>query len=345
MSYDEIREKDEQALYEAFPSLKDDEYAIREDWFNDAGRLTILRLEDREMFLKFPQSLFKLTGLVELNLAGTRMEGPIPEAISALVNLKDLNLSCNNITGCINDGIAKLTNLRDLNLYNNQLTGPIPDALSKLVQLRELYLFNLLAIRLIFIYCSNLSSNLFSGPLPSSLSSLSHLKTLKASNNKLTGAIPDSYASLDKLVRLHVDNNMLSGELPRWIEGLLTRPKKNKGKRWWLNRDELKIEGNFTESDLEKMLPFMEGIKTEQRPNVEPVIEIPSTHPASVARQPDPETYSIRSRTHRNRSSCDKDRGICTWSGRSQASKARLLCNFVMVNWHLIARFAISYSL
>jgi 2-methylcitrate dehydratase PrpD len=67
--------------------------------------------------------------VLKLNLASTKLKGPIPPAIGELAYLENLNLTNNGVTDPIPQEIGKLVHLQVLVLNSNNFTKVPPDAL------------------------------------------------------------------------------------------------------------------------------------------------------------------------------------------------------------------------
>ena len=102
------------------------------------------------------------TPILEINLFGNNLTGPIPKEIGLFPKLITIELGLNELSGDIPAEIGNLSSLRILNLSVNPLTGPIPVALSQLEQLEVL----------------RLQRTLVSGNIPPELGQLQQLKEL-----------------------------------------------------------------------------------------------------------------------------------------------------------------------
>jgi len=96
-----------------------------------------LDLSDQQL-KKVPESVFKQTDLVALDLSNNELTGSVPGEIRFLQKLTILDLSDNSLTG-VSAEIGQLKDLETLDLSNNQLTG-LPYELSNLSNLKILNL-------------------------------------------------------------------------------------------------------------------------------------------------------------------------------------------------------------
>ena len=117
-------------------------------------------------------SLYGLTGLQNVFMAGCSILATLPDDISALQNLVTLDL--------------------DSNLF---LSGTIPSTLGDIPTLQSIYL----------------GSNLLAGTIPSELAQLGNLTSLELQNNFLTGTIPPELGSLPTLVNFNCQGNTIEG--------------------------------------------------------------------------------------------------------------------------------------
>ncbi|WMV23592.1 hypothetical protein MTR67_016977 [Solanum verrucosum] len=99
----------------------------------------------------FPLSLWKMSGLLLLDVSLNSIEGEVPSDIVGLKAIVELYLYGNHILGMIPTRLGELQNLLFLDLSNNSFFGQIPLSLANLISLEFL----------------DLSSNALSGVIPS----------------------------------------------------------------------------------------------------------------------------------------------------------------------------------
>lgn len=144
------------------------------------GKLTELRLNNKNLNGLFPKEIFYLLDLEVLDLGLNRIFGEIPTEIKNVSNLKILNLESfprkpvlqyfarDRLSGIIPNEIGDLTLLEALILSHNEIMGEIPDAIGNLTNLKKL----------------SLQNNQFSGPIPNFFSTLPSLNELYLSFNR-----------------------------------------------------------------------------------------------------------------------------------------------------------------
>ena len=129
--------------------------------------------------------------VVELDLQGNNLAGPIPPEVGDLTGLKDLYLSRNALVGAIPPTVSNLVNLRRLFLSHNRLTGRIPAEIGALTDLWHLWL----------------ETNRFTGSVPPELGNLVNLRSLHVFSNELSGAAPTSLLRLERLESFLFEDN------------------------------------------------------------------------------------------------------------------------------------------
>ncbi|KAL8228704.1 hypothetical protein R6Q57_013604 [Mikania cordata] len=140
-----------------------------------------------------------LTNLEILWLSGCNLIGPIPDSLSRLSKLLDLDLSINKLTGPVPSSLTELSNVVQIELYNNTLTGDLP----------AVGWLKMPALRLI-----DVSMNRLTGTVPEELCSL-QLESLHLYENELEGKIPEIISNSSNLYELSLFGNRFSGELPK----------------------------------------------------------------------------------------------------------------------------------
>lgn len=178
------------------------------DWYGvkvTNGKVSSLRLMNNNLAGNIPSSLFKLSGLEEIQLSSNQLVGVIPLELLKLSKLQTLNLENNNLEGGILENIGQLSNLEHLLLSNNNLTGSIPETLGQIIKLQDL----------------QLATNQLTGTIPEGLGGLSNLRSVILSNNQLSGTVPAIFTQLTKLEELRINNNQLSGSIPSGFDQLV----------------------------------------------------------------------------------------------------------------------------
>lgn len=172
---------------------------------NATGHVIGLDLSCSGLSGTFPSnsSLFSLSHLQNLNIAGNLCSGPLPRELGNLNKLVQLNLGSNQITGTIPSSFSNLTQLQYLGLYHNLLVGPIPDQGISFLDLKEL----------------RLNSNLFNGSIPSWVYN-APLQVLDLSENQFNGQLGE-FKSPSMLLSLNMEKNRLNGSIPSSIFQLL----------------------------------------------------------------------------------------------------------------------------
>ncbi|KAF7051827.1 hypothetical protein CFC21_060022 [Triticum aestivum] len=169
-----------------------------------------------------PDSFSKLSSLVVLGLAETKISGPLRPSLGALKSLQTLFLDNTMLSGSIPPELAQCSNLIGVYLYQNALSGPIPPELGALPRLQYLLLWgNALTGHipesfgnLTSLVALDLSINSISGSIPAALGRLAELQELRLTGNNLTGTIPVQLANATAIMRLQLDANEISGLIP-----------------------------------------------------------------------------------------------------------------------------------
>ncbi|KAK2983505.1 hypothetical protein RJ640_023039 [Escallonia rubra] len=157
--------------------------------------LRVLDLSDNLFSHEIPNWMSNLsTSLLDLDLRGNSLQGPIPSTLSVHRKLSSLDLSMNGLTGQIPDWLGQLRQLKRLLLYGNSFYGPIPTTLGNLSSLELLYL----------------EGNKLSGNLPKNLGLLSHLEALFIGYNSVGGIVSEvNFVKLSNLKVLSLSSTSL----------------------------------------------------------------------------------------------------------------------------------------
>ncbi|XP_065871911.1 receptor-like protein 3 [Euphorbia lathyris] len=174
------------------------------------GRVTTLWLPSIGLTGVFPQAIWNLTHLSQLNLSHNRFSGPLSRGLffSSLIALETLDLSYNLLHGEFPSFLPS-RHIEFLDLSSNFFDGEIPSTFFELAE-------NLVSF--------NVSNNSFTGFIPSSICSNSSLpvKLLDFSYNDFTGLIPDKIGQCSEIEVFRAGFNNLSGALPQDIYKAVT---------------------------------------------------------------------------------------------------------------------------
>ncbi|KAG2239247.1 hypothetical protein Bca52824_090107 [Brassica carinata] len=162
--------------------------------------------------------------VVELNLWGSSLEGPLrssSDSIGNLKYLKVLRLSECNLFGKLPSSLGNLSHLTLLELDGNGFTGELPVSIGNLKQLTKLLLasskvtgnFHHALLNLTELTAINLVSNLLEGTLPSNMSSLSKLEYFDIGSNSFSGFVPSSFFMIPSLIHLKLERNQFNSLL------------------------------------------------------------------------------------------------------------------------------------
>ncbi|CAA6655893.1 unnamed protein product [Spirodela intermedia] len=183
-----------------------------------------LSLAHNDLSGVLPSDLGKTTtsGLVEVDLTGNRLEGPIPSGLCTGNRLVVMGLGGNRFNGSFPQEIGGCSSLTRVILSNNRLQGRLSGNWSINGGISYMDLSgNLLGGHIPQVLGSwynlsklDLSDNQFSGPIPHELGNLKNLEVLDASGNQLTGVIPSELGDCGKLASLDLSRNLLSGAIP-----------------------------------------------------------------------------------------------------------------------------------
>lgn len=146
----------------------------------------------------FPDFVYDLQFLVELDLAYCQLTSFLDAAIGDLNSLVILRLHGNYINETVPVEIGNLVNLQVLRLDDNALFGELPTEIGQLVELVDL----------------RVNYNLIEGNIPRQIGNLVNLERFSMGENFFNGQIPDTITQLVKLKIFTCEDNFLSGNLP-----------------------------------------------------------------------------------------------------------------------------------
>ncbi|XP_058111884.1 receptor-like protein 7 [Magnolia sinica] len=201
------------------------------NFIGNLSSLTSLFLPECGLHGKFPESVFQLPNLQNIEISGnplvainlpefpqnntlrqlilsdTGLSGKLPDSLGNLKFLSKLDLRNCNLSGSLPSSLLNLTKLQYLDLSSNKLSGPIPSSYgNELLNLNQI----------------SLGNNLLNGTIPSSLLSLPSLYMLVLSGNQLSGQLGEFHnASSSQLEFLYLSSNKLQGMIPRYIFQLI----------------------------------------------------------------------------------------------------------------------------
>ncbi|PRQ47150.1 putative leucine-rich repeat-containing, plant-type, leucine-rich repeat domain, L [Rosa chinensis] len=222
------------------------------EWLSHLSSLRYLNMSDVDLskVVNWPQSLSKLTSLIELQLLVCRLPDVNLRSLSFInssTSLQVLDLSSNSLNSSVFHWIANVSNnFVNIQLSSNLLKGPIPDVFTSMLSLVALDLSynqleggipegfqNLCSLESLTLLSNSLSENIidsiktlscaentletlnlrenqFWGSLPN-LKRFSKLRELDLSSNQLNGSLPESVGQLSSLEQLFLSENSLTG--------------------------------------------------------------------------------------------------------------------------------------
>ncbi len=160
--------------------------------------------------------------VLQVNLHGNGLSGPLPEELGNLLNLQCLVLNGNRITGSLPASLRKLAKLRKLDCSDNAIQDGMSDWMGGMSRLTILNLRNNLIEgklpaglgRCAYLTSMDLSSNQISGAIPPEFGDMPILQKMDLSHNALDSAIPPELSHLRNLYILQLNNNRLEGTIP-----------------------------------------------------------------------------------------------------------------------------------
>ncbi|CAB4297857.1 unnamed protein product [Prunus armeniaca] len=174
-------------------------------FFANFSSLTSLSLLGCNLYGTFPEEIFQITTLQEVDLSwNPRLQGSLPEFLNN-GPLRSLNLSRSKFSGFLPRSIGNHKMLSTLDFSDCSFTGSIPNSVANLANLEVLML----------------DSNLLHGIIPLSLFSLPVLQKLVLTHNQFYGQLPEfANISSNLLDTLDLSGNHLVGPIPTSIFNL-----------------------------------------------------------------------------------------------------------------------------
>lgn len=200
---------------------------------DDYGSVIRLWLPSRGLEGTLSPSIGNLTRLIQLNISGNSISGPVPDGFfSSLNRLQVVDLSFNHFSGALDSSGSLSSSIKILDLSSNEFQGKIEASFfQKAVNLMDF----------------NLSYNGFVGSFPSSICNVlpsisvldfsfnkfdgsldgfgtrcsNNLRLLRAGFNFLTGFLPDDLYAMTNLQHLYLPGNRLSGTIGEDIGNLV----------------------------------------------------------------------------------------------------------------------------
>ncbi|XBI50321.1 hypothetical protein VPH35_113747 [Triticum aestivum] len=170
---------------------------------------------------------WNLTGLKELHLSDTGLEGSIPSELANMTSLQVIDFSENDLVGLIPNKLENLCNLTRMRFNGNNIGSSIGEFMGRLPKcswntLQELSVWGGNMSGNLPIWIGNMtnlsvleaSQNMLTGPLPVGVGGLGNLKMLDLRYNNFNGVLlKEHFASLGKLEALCLSYNNFNGVL------------------------------------------------------------------------------------------------------------------------------------
>ncbi|XAR53563.1 Non-specific serine/threonine protein kinase [Bertholletia excelsa] len=204
--------------------------------FNNSSSavLSVLDLSSNDLSSSIYNWLFNFNStLVDINIYGNQLKGPIPDAFGEMISLRNLDLGFNRLEGVLPKSFANLSHLQSLYLSSNYITDEFSKILHKLSRAKNSlktldFAFNQVGgsffdfTEFTSLIELNLCYNQLSGSFPETFAQIiPNLVFLDLSGNQITGSLPD-LSVFPSLTNLELRNNHLNGTVHENI-GLLSK--------------------------------------------------------------------------------------------------------------------------
>ncbi|XP_044955507.1 receptor-like protein EIX2 [Hordeum vulgare subsp. vulgare] len=179
--------------------------SLKHAWFWNLTGLKELHLSDSGLEGSIPSDLAYMTSLQVIDFSGNDLVGLIPNKLENLCNLTRMRFTGINIGSSIGEFMGRLpkcswTTLQELSVDGTNMTGNLPIWIGNMTNLSVL----------------QARRNILTGPLPEGVGALGNLKMLDISYNNFSGVFSkEQFASLGKLELLDLSHNKFNGVLLR----------------------------------------------------------------------------------------------------------------------------------
>ncbi|XP_044954198.1 receptor-like protein EIX2 [Hordeum vulgare subsp. vulgare] len=165
--------------------------------------LEVLDMSENNFHTSLKHAWFwNLTGLKELHLSDSGLEGSIHSDLAYMTSLQVIDFSWNNLVGLIPNKLENLCNLTRIKFNGNNIGSSIGEFMGRLPKCS----WN--TLQALSVRAGNMTGN-----LPLWIGNMTNLSVLEASENRLTGPLPVGVGALRSLKRLYLGYNNFNGVL------------------------------------------------------------------------------------------------------------------------------------